>query len=286
MPRHVLPVLGLLLAVTGTETLAATLDLRADATPYGVTVYTVRSDWEAAVLGRGKRVFEGFENPDLTAAELANTDSNGDINITRDLTFTDSGVQLRANRYDTVDMGNNDFELRPDYDENGNQGVLFSIENTNEVTGEPSDKNDPVEKMQPDTIALLLPDGSTAFSISIGLGEQTSSQGIGNDSGTRISLDTGPLSVTVMEFDPDRLAGGDGPGDPSYVGFLGFVTDEQFDRIVFTSGAENFSNNDDDFLVDNLDYTKVPLPPALALLAGALGCAAYLARRREGGAPA
>jgi hypothetical protein len=281
MPSRLFLAAGLCLGAA--PALSATLvDTDAFGNPYAV--YTDRAAWLAAI-GTGKTlVDEGFDNP-MPTTSLGSTDGGGDINIIGDLVF-DSGLRVNATCGSNTQCYNpdpvaNDFEIRPDYDTSTpgeERGLLMSIENSAAVDG-----LTPEAKVQPDEISFTLPLRSDAFGLFIGIGEQSTSQGIGNDSGTRIVLrDNGP-DREILSFDVDRLTPGAETDDSlAYVGFIGFVTASNFDSVVFASLAEDGSN-DDDFLADNLSFTQmtppVPVPPALPLLAGAFGLMAYLSRR-------
>jgi len=105
----------------------------------------------------------------------------------------------------------------------------------------------------------------------------------GNDAGGRGIGDSAGILIgfgEIGDYDPRAGSLGAGifanPGDatlPSttesgYLGFLGFTSNTAFDKTVFTS-PDLSPANDDDFNLDDLSISAIPLPaPALLLLTG------------------
>lgn len=207
----------------------------------GGTIYTDETQFRAAI-GTAPTVTEDFSGYGNTELENPTVFSTG-VSVSLDMTAGD----VRAE----------------------NDVLLLSLE-------------DAQSDFAPSTMAIdfLLPNQSTFFGITFG-DEVAGNQGIGNDSGSRMSV-----PGIFDAFDPDTLYAGSTDGNPAddmgYIGFFGFVSDSaSFDTISLFSAGENGAN-DDDFKADDLifaDVSPVPVPAALPLLLAGLGGFAFFRRR-------
>lgn len=122
---------------------------------------------------------------------------------------------------------------------------------------------------QTNSVTFSLPNATTFASLNFGL---DGIQGIGNNSGTILSLGG---SGDTIEF--TNLP------SPGFLGFFGFVSDTAFSSLTFSSaGLTTF--NDDDFIVDDLQFAAVapvPLPASVGFLAFAVAGLGALRRKRK-----
>ena len=125
---------------------------------------------------------------------------------------------------------------------------------------------------------FTFPTATSFFGIEFGDGT-TSTQGVGNDSGTILTILRAGSVVT--SFDLSDLT----PGDPDgqYIGFFGYHDAAgAFDVIQFSSAGRG-TKNDDDFTVDDLSFearvAAVPIPASAMMLLLAIGTIGAISAR-------
>ena len=91
--------------------------------------------------------------------------------------------------------------------------------------------------------------------------------GIGNDSGTTLTLSNGFSESFSL-------------ADPGYLGFFGILSDDAFSSLTFTSNNTG-TFTDDDIRIDDVTFSAVPVPAALPLMLVGLGALGIARARRK-----